>query len=206
MCGPSGLGYNYLSQWAALRDEPGKCPRSEYLRRTGEFCEKLDLHAVWPINRIVEWLDDGRLLRRVGGVGAWMIHGKEREISEVNARKYGFDFIDDELIADYCTHIPQSLGFFQGWHNIPGQRERIVNSRAYFPGKVLADTPPQTVADIEQAVRCEETPCFIPVHVNCHSMGMGLQGVEETISLLDKDRFEVVAPTILLRQAVLAQE
>jgi len=211
LCGPSGLGYNYLSCWATLREDADNCPRTEYLRRTGEFFDKLDLHAAWPINRVVEWLADGRLLRKVGTPGVWMIHGKQREVSEANARRYGFDFMDEEVIADYCTHLPRSLGFFQGWHKIPDQHERVVNNRPYFPAKVLAETPAQTVADIEWIVRYEnarlperKTPCFIPVHVNCYSMG--LAGAEETISLLDRERFEVVAPTVLLRLAAAAQE
>jgi hypothetical protein len=188
LCGPSGLGYNYLSCWATRRTdiEDPRASRLEYLRRTNDLMERLDLRGMWPINRIVEWLPDGRMLRRIAGEDVWAIN------ADKEPGTYGVDFMDEGVMRDYCTHVPASRGFFQGWHNIPHECERIFEGRPYFPGKVLAADPEQTVHDIEVQAATDGHPAFIPVHVNCYAMG--LEGVGETIDRLDVDRFTVLPP------------
>ena len=49
LCGPSGIGYVYLSHWAELRRGPegqARELRMEFLRRTNELMEKLGLCAM----------------------------------------------------------------------------------------------------------------------------------------------------------------
>lgn len=192
LCGPSGLGYNYLSCWATRRSDvdDARASRIEYLESTNELMEQLDLHGMWPINRIIDWLPDGRMLRRIAGEDVWAIN------ADKEPGTYGVDFMDDGVIRDYCTHVSASRGFFQGWHNIPHERERVFEGRPYFPGKVLAAEPEQTVRDIQKHRALEGIPCFIPVHVNCYSMG--LAGVEDTIERLGRERFTVVLPSAFL--------
>ncbi len=196
LCGPSGLGYNYLSRWAVLRDDvadPADA-RAAYLERTDACMRRLDLRAMWPINRLLEWLPDGRLIRRLAGNDVWVLH------ADNEPGMYGIDFMDDGVIRDYCRQVKAAAGFFQGWHNIPRERERIFDGRPWFPGKVLAERPEQTVRDIKRCHAIEETaPAFIPVHVNCYAMGM--EGVAETISQLDLARYRVLSPTAFLRLA-----
>lgn len=200
LCGPSGLGYNYLSRWAAARAgvEDAQAERLDYLKRSNTLMEKLDLRAMWPINRVLEWLPDGRIMRRLAGKDIWVVN------ADNEPDLYGVDFMDDGLIRDYCTHVPQSRGFFQGWHNIPKEHERVINGRPYFPGKVLAGAPDQTLADIERIRTLEDEPCFIPVHVNCYAMG--LDGVAETMARLDTNRYTVLLPTPFLDLAAATHE
>ncbi len=199
LCGPSGLGYNYLSNWATARrdvDDPRRS-RKEYLVRSNDLMEQLDLHAMWPINRVLQWLPDGRIMRRLAGNDVWVVN------ADNEPGMYGVDFMDDDLIRDYCTHMPACSGFFQGWHNIPNERERIINGRPYFPGKVLAERPEQTIADIERIRAVEGDPCFIPVHVNCYAMQ--LDAVADTIDRLDPERYRVLLPSEFLALAAASQ-
>lgn len=198
LLGPSGIGYNYLTHFGELRKEPSPNPdgwRHEYLRQTNAYVQELDLHGGWPINRVVQWLDDGTFMRRINGANCWM---KTDQMSAVY--RYGIDFLDDALIQDYFTALPQCIGFFQGWYNSPGEQERCNGRQAYFPQKVLAEKPEQTLADIEKVAKEEGRPCFIPVHVNCYSMG--IDGVQAVIDKLVAQRFKVVKPTDFLRLAV----
>lgn len=196
LCGPSGLGYNYLSNWATRRtdvDDP-RASRLEYLTRTNDLMEQLDLHAMWPINRILRWLPDGRIMRRLVGDDIWVLNADNEPY------KYGIDFMDDGVIRDYCTHVTASVGFFQGWHHIPGDHERVIEGRPFFPGKVIAENVEQTLRDIDKCAALEDdTPSFIPVHINCYEMG--LDGVAETIERLDTTRYRVLLPTPFLRLA-----
>ena len=200
LCGPSGLGYNYLSGWVTRRSdvEDPRASRLEYLERTNDLMERLDLRGMWPINRIIDWLPDGRMLRRIAGEDVWAIN------ADNEPGTYGVDFMDDGVIRDYCTHVPTSRGFFQGWHNIPHETERIFEGRPYFPGKVMAADPAQTVHDIEVHAATEGAPAFIPVHINCYAMG--LEGVGKTIDRLDAKRFTVLRPGEFLELAAKAME
>jgi len=195
LCGPSGIGYTYLSRWADSRGD-GVDPadaRRDYMVRSDAIMKELDLTCAWPINRMLDWLPDGRIARRIAGDDVWGIN------ADAAPDTYGVDFMDDAVIRDYCTHMPQSVGFFQGWHAIPHERERVIDGRAYFPGKVLAGKTDETLEAIRRVVAVEETPCFIPVHINCYAMGM--DGVAETIGRLDRDRYEVLLPSTFLRLA-----
>jgi hypothetical protein len=195
LCGPSGLGYNYLSAWATARpdvDDP-QAARQAYLARSNEQMEALQLACAWPINRLLEWLPDGRLARRLAGPEVWGIN------PDAAPHTYGVDFMDDEVIRDYCTHLPTSVGFFQGWHPVPHETVRCYHGRPYFPGKILAANPDQTLEEIRRLVAVERTPCFIPVHVNCYAMGMA--GVVETIQRLDPQRHRTLLPSTFLRLA-----
>lgn len=199
LCGPSGLGYNYLSVWARRRSDvdDAHASRIEYLSRSNALMEKLELHAMWPINRILEWLPDGRIMRRLVGNDIWVVN------ADNEPGKYGIDFMDDGVIRDYCTHVPASIGFFQGWHHIPGDHERVMEGRPYFPGKVLAESVDQTLRDIDRCRAVEGAPCFIPVHIDCYSMG--LEGVAEIIERVDQSRYSVLLPTTFLRLAAQAK-
>jgi hypothetical protein len=196
LCGPSGLGYNYLSRWAVHRPdvEDAHASRLEYLDRSNELMERLDLHAMWPINRILHWLPDGRIMRRIAGNDIWMVNADNEPYL------YGVDFMDDGVIRDYCTRVTTSKGFFQGWHAIPKEKERVISGRPYFPGKVLAENPEQTIREIECCAAVEGSPCFIPVHVNCYAME--LDGVAETFARIDGERFTTLLPTPFLELAV----
>ncbi len=195
LCGPSGLGYTYLSRWATARaDTPDPAAaRKEYLTRSNDLMRALDLSCAWPINRVVEWLPDGRLSRRLAGPAVWGIN------PDAAPDTYGVDFMDDEVIRDFCTHMPASAGFFQGWHAIPHEHERVINDRPYFPGKVLAQSPEQTREALRRIRAVERTPCFIPVHVNCYAMG--LDKVAEIVEHLDTEPYEVLLPSTFLRLA-----
>jgi len=195
LCGPSGLGYNYLSVWATLRsDTPDpRASRLEYLARTNDLMQQLDLRSMWPINRVLQWMPDGRIMRRLVGNDIWVVN------ADNEPGKYGVDFIDDGLVRDYCEHVPAACGFFQGWHNIPGDHERLVADRPYFPGKVLAGKVEQTLADIDRIRLAERAPAFIPVHINCYAMG--LEGVAEVIDRLDDQTYHVLLPDDFLRLA-----
>ncbi|MFP4176707.1 MAG: GxGYxYP domain-containing protein [Candidatus Brocadiia bacterium] len=194
LCGPSGLGYNYLSTWAIRRSDvdDAREARLDFLRRTNELMERLDLHAMWPINRMLEWLPDGRMLRRIAGEDVWALN------ADTAPGTYGVDYMDDSVIRDYCTHVPCSRGFFQGWHNIPHESERVYEGRPYFPGKVMGGDPEQTVRDIEYHRAIEDAPAFVPVHVNCYKMDLG--DVQEAVSSLG-DEYEVITPSEFLKLA-----
>ncbi|MFW6133009.1 MAG: GxGYxYP domain-containing protein [Planctomycetota bacterium] len=198
LCGPSGLGYNYLSRWACARGDvaDARASRIEYVRRSDELMSSLDLRAMWPINRVLDWLPGGRIARRLAGRDVWVIN------ADNEPGTYGVDFMDDGLIRDYCTHMPTSRGFFQGWHNIPHEQHRVIEDRPYFPCKVLAAKPDQTLRDIDRRCAVEGVPCFVPVHVNCYAMG--LEGVAETIRRLDDDRYTVLLPGEFLQLAAQA--
>lgn len=200
LCGPSGLGYNYLSRWATRRPEvaDARASRHDYLTRSNDLMAQLDLHAMWPINRILEWLPDGRIMRRLVGDDIWVVN------ADNEPDRYGVDFMDDGLIRDYCTQMPVCHGFFQGWHPIPGDRERCVAGRPYFPGKVLAARPEQTVREIERLRATEGTPCFLPVHINCYAMK--LDAVAETVARLDPERYTTLLPSTFLKLAARAAE
>ncbi|MFW5802972.1 MAG: GxGYxYP domain-containing protein [Verrucomicrobiota bacterium] len=193
ICGPSGLGYNYLSNWAAARSDvrDARQSRLEYLARTNQVMKDLDLHAMWPINRVLEWLPDGRIARRVAGNDVWVIHADNEPAT------YGVDFMDDGVIRDYCEQVSSSLGFFQGWHNIPNEVERVIDGRPYFPCRVLAETPEKTVAAINKCTAVDNSPSFVSVHVNCYAMG--IKGVEEAIDRLNKDKYNIVLPSEFLQ-------
>ena len=200
MCGPSGLGYTYLSRWAEWRNDgtDRQAARQGYLHRSNALMKELDLSMAWPINRLVHWSPEGVRMHRIGGDQAWLMN------ADRNPATYGLDFMDDELIHDYCTHMPASIGFFQGWSAIPNEPERHINGRPYFPAKVLASKPEPTLQAIDRLAAMEGAPCFIPVHVNCYAMGVA--GVEQTIARLDRSRYEVLLPSAFLRMAQQAHE
>ncbi|MFW6336608.1 MAG: GxGYxYP domain-containing protein [Phycisphaeraceae bacterium] len=203
LCGPSGIGYCYLSHWGESRSDTADTTelRNEFYRRSNDMMKELDLRAMWPINRIVEWLPDGRMLRRIGGKDVWAINADNEPDT------YGVDFMDDRVIHEYCTQVPQARGFFQGWHNVPHEVERVMNDRPYFPGKVLAAKPDRALRDIDRVAGGERRPgrpVFLPVHINCYPMD--LAKVKEIHDGLDPERYEVLTPSAFLELALKASQ
>ena len=184
LCGPSGAGYNYLSEYPE---------KKEFLSLTRKLMQQLDLDLIYTINRKVKHLPGRKVEHDLGYTKK--VYSFE-ETMEFNGIKdlYGADLVAKDVVEAYSEHIPEAIGFFQGWEVIPEATVQTYNNKPWFPTKVLASSKEQTLKDIINLVSKGEN--FIPVHINCYSMSM--DELAEAVSELEKQGCQIVAPNVFV--------
>ncbi|MBN1902165.1 hypothetical protein JW926_12645 [Candidatus Sumerlaeota bacterium] len=190
VCGPSGIGYNYLS---GFPDWKG------YLRRSAELMRETSLKTIWTINRVVRHLPGGAIEHQLKGGAISYSRKQMEEFGGVKDQK-GADLVDAEVIERYMKYIPEAYGFFQGWERIPGENPRIVNGKLWCPsGALVRDDIDAVMREFEESASAQSLPAFVSAHVNCYKADMDV--VIETVRRLKQKGFSVVKPDEFLRLA-----
>jgi len=190
VCGPSGIGYNYLS---GFEDWQG------YLDRTEKAMDATSLRTIWVINRVVRHLPNGAVEHRLKK-GAIQYSKADMEAFGGVKDQNGADWVDPEAVSRYMQRLPHCLGFFQGWERIPGEGPRWVDGKAWCPTVALVRHDLDAVIDeFELAARHQPAPMFLAAHVNCYDCDMDT--VIELAHRLEADGYTVVRPDIFLALA-----
>ncbi len=199
--GPSGIGYNYPSVFKGIDD---------FLELTKLYMDKTDTRAIWNIDRVAKQIPGGFIQHRtkVGDMLTPIVNWMPLEELK---NKYGADFVNDDIIGEYCTKLPRAIGFFQGFEEIPGEEERFVNGRPYLPTKIMAVSPEQCICEIENLCRSsQKKPLFIPIHVSmCSPMNRRTMGkMLKVVEYLDRNGYKIVRPDefLYLRAKAFRQE
>ncbi len=190
VCGPSGIGYNYLSGFG---DWQG------FLRRTAEAMRATSLRTIWTINRVVRHLPGGVIEHRLKDGPIRYTRQQMEAFGGIKDEK-GADWVDPEMVARYVRGIPQALGFYQGWERIPGEGPRWVEGKLWCPTAALVrDDVKGTLTEFERAAADQPRPAFLAGHVNCYKADMDV--VIDVIQRLETDGYTVVRPDEFLRLA-----
>ncbi len=190
VCGPSGIGYNYLSGFG---DWQG------FLRHTAEAMQATSLRTIWAINRVVRHLPGGAIEHRLKDGPIRYTRQQMEAFGGIKDEK-GADWVDPEMVARYMAAIPQALGFFQGWERVPGERPRWVNGRLWCPTAALVrDNVDATLAEFDHAADQQPRPAFLAGHVNCYKADMDV--VIDVVHRLTAKGYTVVRPDQFLRLA-----
>ena len=190
VCGPSGIGYNYLSGFA---DWQG------FLRRTAEAMAATSLRTIWAINRVVRHLPGGVIEHRLKDGPIRYTRAEMGAFGGIKDQK-GADWVDPEMVDRTVRGIPQGLGFFQGWERIPGERPRWVDGKLWCPTCALVrDDVDATLAEFDQAAAEQGAPAFLAGHVNCYRADMDV--IIDVVRRLEAKGYTVVRPDTFLRLA-----
>ncbi len=190
VCGPSGIGYDYLSGFADWRG---------FLRHSAEAMQATSLRTIWAINRVVRHLPGGVIEHRLKD-GPIRYTRKQMEAFGGIKDEKGADWVDPEMVERYVRGIPKALGFFQGWERIPGESPRWVDGKVWAPTVALVrDDVDGTIREFEQAAAVQSPPAFLPGHVNCYKADMDV--VIEVVRRLEAKGYTVVRPDVFLRLA-----
>jgi hypothetical protein len=190
VCGPSGIGYNYLS---GFPDWKG------YLRRSAELMRETSLKTIWTINRIVRHLPGGAIEHQLKGGAISYSRQQMEEFGGIKDQK-GADLVDAEVIERYMEHVPEAYGFFQGWERIPGENPRMAQGKLWCPTAALVrDDIDAVIREFEESAAAQPLPAFVSAHVNCYKADMDV--VIETVRRLEQKGFCVVKPDEFLRLA-----
>jgi hypothetical protein len=187
LCGPSGIGYNYLS---GFKDWSG------YLELTRQVMQKTSLRTIWVINRVVRHLPGGVIEHRLKG---GPIQYTRQQMEEFNGIKdqNGADWVDPMMVARYLEGLPDALGFFQGWERIPGESVQWLQGKSWSPTVALVRNDPEaTLNEFEQAASAQLLPAFLPGHINCYAADM--EGVIAMVRTLEQKGYTVVRPDVFL--------
>ena len=191
LCGPSGAGYNYLSQF---RDREG------YLALTRRYLQAVDLRALMVINRVVQRLP-GRAVAHRTAAGEVPLPLDERGgLVEQDKNEHGADWVDPGVVADYAAALPQVLGFFQGFEPVVGEEHRFVGEIPWIPTQVMVDGPAQAMADIERCLAGRPRPAFVSATVNmCGPMVRRMfEQLSQLMVMLEARGYRVVRPDVFL--------
>ena len=183
VCGPSGIAYNYLSEFP---------DRKLFLRETSRIMSKTSLKTIWTINRSVR--------HKPGGVMEHRLRNKtmdytRREMEEFGGVKdqNGADLLDPGIIRDYIKNLPSSPGFFQGWERLPGEVARYFSGKGWFPTSALVRKDIDGVMkEIRESAEQTHRPSFIATHVNCYDADM--ETIIELSERLAEEKFKLVRP------------
>ena len=190
VCGPSGIGYNYLSGFA---DWQG------FLEHTRVAMAATSLRTIWAINRVVRHLPNGGIEHRLKD-GPIVYTPEEMGAFGGLKDQKGADWVDPEMVARYMEGIPGALGFFQGWERIPGEGPRWVEGKAWCPTVALVrDDVDAVLAEFAAASEEQPRPAFLAGHVNCYRADMDV--IIEIVRRLEADGYAVVRPDVFLRLA-----
>jgi len=190
LCGPSGIGYNYLSafdDWRGFLDHSARAMRSTSLR------------TIWVINRVVRHLPGGVIEHRLKDGPIAYTRKQMEEFGGVKDQK-GADWVDPEMVKRYMDGIPEAPGFFQGWERIPGEGPRWVDGKLWCPTAALVRRDvAATVREFEQAAAEQPFPVFVAGHVNCYDADM--DSVIAVVRELESRGYRVVRPDVFLQLA-----
>ncbi|MBN1342371.1 MAG: hypothetical protein JXQ73_06810 [Phycisphaerae bacterium] len=190
VCGPSGIGYNYLSGFA---DWQG------FLRHTAEAMQATSLRTIWAINRAVRHRPGGAIEHRLKDGPVCYTKKQMEEFGGIKDQK-GADWVDPRMVERYVRGIPQALGFFQGWERIPGEGPRWVDGKCWCPTVALVRSDVDaTIREFEQGAEQQPAPAFLAGHVNCYQADMDV--VIDVIRRLEAKGYTVVRPDTFLRLA-----
>jgi hypothetical protein len=195
VCGPSGIGYNYLS---GFPDWKG------YLRRSAGLMKETSLRTIWTINRVVRHVPGGAIEHQLREGPVCYSRIQMEEFGGIKDQK-GADLLDPVVVERYMETIPQAYGFFQGWERIPGEKPRIVKGKLWCPTAALVcDDIDAVIREFEEGAAEQTLPAFVSAHVNCYKANMDV--VIETVRRLEQKGFRVVRPDEFLRLARDAHE
>ncbi|MCP4643580.1 MAG: hypothetical protein GY851_24240 [bacterium] len=190
VCGPSGIGYNYLSGFA---DWQG------FLERSAKAMDATSLRTIWAINRVVRHQPGGAIEHRLKN-GPITYTKADMEAFGGIKDQNGADWVDPEMVARYMDGIPEALGFFQGWESIPGEGPRWVDGKPWCPTAVLVRHDVDAViAEFEQEAERQPVPAFLAGHVNCYDADM--DSVLAVVHGLEEKGYRVVRPDEFLQLA-----
>ncbi len=190
VCGPSGVGYNYLS---GFDDWQG------FLKHSAEAMEATSLKTIWNINRVVRHLPDGVIEHRLKDGPIEYTRKQMEEFGGIKDQK-GADWVDPEMVERYVKGIPGALGFFQGWERIPGEGPRWVDGKLWCPaGALVRKDVDGVMREFEVAAEGQSAPVFVAGHVNCYDADM--DSIIETARRLEAEGYQMVRPDVFLRLA-----
>lgn len=191
ICGPSGIGYNYLSIFGSWED---------FVEKTSDVMSEVSLQAIWVLNREVRHLPGGIVEHKLRGR---TIHYTKAQMEEFGGAKdaNGADLVDPETVERYVRGVPMAMGFFQGWERIPGELPRWLDGKLWCPtAAVVRKDVDATIAEFEQAAQEQQPgPVFVSGHVNCYDATM--ESIIEVGKGLESKGFKVVRPDMFLQLA-----
>ena len=190
VCGPSGIGYNYLSGFKNWKG---------FLDRSAKAMQRASLKTIWNINRVVRHVPGGGIEHRLKDETIVYTRQQMEEFGGIKDQK-GADWVDPEMVSRYFENIPDALGFFQGWERIPGEDPRWVNGKMWCPAAALVRRDVDgTIREFEEAAARQSSPVFVAAHVNCYDADM--DSVIEVVRQLEAKGYTVVRPDVFLRLA-----
>ncbi len=188
VCGPSGIGYNYLSGFQDWRG---------FLQHSADAMKETSLRTIWNINRVVRHLPGGRIEHRLKEGPIAYTREEMGAFGGIKDEK-GADWVDPEMVERYVRGIPDALGFFQGWERIPGEGPRWVDGKLWCPtGALVRRDIDAVVREFEEAAAQQPLPAFVAGHVNCYKADMDT--IVEVVRRLEAKGYQVVRPDVFLR-------
>lgn len=188
--GPSGIAYNYLSGYAHWQ---------KYLQDTADSMRKCSLRTIWTINRIVRHVPGGGIEHTLKDGPIIYTRQQMEEFGGIKD-SMGADIVDAQAIERYMRHIPDALGFFQGWERIPGEDPHCIDGKLWSPAAALVRKDIDgTIREFEASAARQSLPVFVSGHVNCYDSDFEV--VIETVRRLEEKGFTVVRPDEFLMLA-----